>query len=249
MIQRCFMLTLLVLLLSVCVPTNTGTVDVIPSQIEAVDPSPQAISSPTNTEQTASRVVEVPQGGAPTVDGTLSEGEWSGAYVESMRGGGELYFLHDKGYLYIGIDAGARGLGSLCANWEDQVEVLHSSAALGGRYYQLAAEDWQLSEETDWCCRAGREGDMAESEWQGQLGSYGWAASLANSGNRTQMEYQIALRDEPFQLAVVYMSMSGSLHVWPVDLTDDCLDRDLISEETPERLLFKPETWPLFLMK
>jgi len=155
---------LLALVLSNCGPVNTETVEAFPTQAETKVLGPESISSPTLTEQVSMRDIDVPLGPAPTVDGTLSEGEWQGAYEERMLGGGELNFLHDGTYLYIGIDAGARGMGSLCVSRGDRVEVLHSSAALGGRYYQRAAEYWSLVEETDWCCRGGRTGEAAEAE-------------------------------------------------------------------------------------
>ncbi|TFH36577.1 MAG: hypothetical protein E4G99_04655 [Anaerolineales bacterium] len=240
---------LLGFLLSSCGPCPAETPEQPGPLPQANLPGSQPSLGPTVTAPFIGKSIEVPLGPAPTIDGTLSDAAWEGAYVETMLAGGEIYFLQDGHDLFVGLDAGVGGMGSLCVNWGDRVEVLHSSAALGGRYYQHAVDDWSLVEETDWCCRGGRADEAAETEWQAQLDSYGWVSSLYNMGTRTQIEYQIGLRDQPVRLAAVFMSMAGTIHAWPPDLSDDCLDRDLISEDTPETIQFEPRTWPQLNMK
>jgi Tol biopolymer transport system component len=58
--------------------------------------------------------IEVPVGTAPAINGRFSEGEWTGAKVVPLTGGGQLHLLHADGYLFLGIRAEEHGIGSIC---------------------------------------------------------------------------------------------------------------------------------------
>ena len=66
---------------------------------QGTDPTPARPGSTAPSQQDST--VRVPRGVA-TLDGTFSGGEWSGAYVATLTGGGEVRLMHDGGYLYLG---------------------------------------------------------------------------------------------------------------------------------------------------
>ena len=57
---------------------------------------------PTDTPVPDGLTIDVPRGNPPTLDGTLSSDEWSGAQKAELAGGGELLLVHDGSYLYLG---------------------------------------------------------------------------------------------------------------------------------------------------
>ena len=79
-----------------------------------------------------------PQTSQPTIDGTLSPGEWDTAVVEYLSDGSELLLIQDNDNFYLGVRSVTPemiGANVFIADGE-QVRILHTSAALGTAVYQ-----------------------------------------------------------------------------------------------------------------
>jgi hypothetical protein len=187
-----------------------------------------------------SESLQVPQGTAPSIDGTFSPGEWDGALKTDLSNGGELMIMHNDGYLYLGIRSRAMGYGSICTVDDNQVSILHSSAGLGTAIFGRDGDDWRRIQQFSYCCW-----EAAQSTLEEFLQQEGWVASVGTRGVPEEMEYQIEMSDGSLTLAVVYVddfTFETRLY-WPDTLDDDCLGLTLIPEDPPKGLLFSPETW------
>ncbi|MFQ5420658.1 MAG: hypothetical protein ACE5EY_09905, partial [Anaerolineae bacterium] len=144
--------------------------------------------------------LQVPLGNATAIDGTFSPGEWDGALTTELTNGGEMMLMHNDGYLYLGVRSRAMSFGSICLADEDQVSILHASAALGTAVFQPDGDDWRRTQQFDYCCwQAG------QSRLNQFLQTEGWVASIGPKGVPEEMEYQIAMPDGALTLAVVYI--------------------------------------------
>lgn len=190
-------------------------------------------------------VFEVPPGERPTVDGTLSHGEWAGARKEALSGGGELLVMGDARHLYLGIRAGARGVGSVCLARPDGIAILHASAALGTATYERSAEGWKRTREFSWHCRDTSQSPEAKEARLRHLGQEHWVASNGNMGTPEEFEYVIEMPEGSLTLAVAYLQPPDydSVAWWPPGLEDDCRNLDLVRGDAPETMSFSPGTW------
>jgi hypothetical protein len=153
--------------------------------------------------------------------------------------------MHSDGYLYVGIDSGTMGYGSICIAQDDQVSVLHASAALGTAIFVREEDDWRRIRQFSWCCRETVPGPRQEQH----LEEEGWLASIVYMGISDEMEYQIVMPSDGLVMAVVHQtgqSVTSALR-WPETINDDCLGLVGILDDPPERLDFSPETWPRFI--
>jgi hypothetical protein len=206
--------------------------------------SPTAL--PASDEPESQRmIVEVPPGTPATIDGTFSPGEWDDAMLFTIDAARKLYLMHRDGYLYLGIDSGTMGYGSICIAQDDQISILHASAALGMAVFERDGSGWQRIRQFSWCCRETSPGPRQTQHLQEE----GWLASIGYMGVSDEMEYQIAMPEGGLTMAVVYQagrSVTGALR-WPDTIDDDCLGLVGIADDPPERLEFSPETWPLLI--
>jgi hypothetical protein len=188
---------------------------------------------------------DAPRGNPPSIDGTLSPGEWADARRIELASG-ELLFVSDGDYLYVGIRSEVLGLGSMCVCWDDEISVLHSSAALGtATYVGTGGDDWERTRAFNWTCRDTSQTERAREARQRHLKEESWLASNGNMGEPGEMEYQIAMIDGKVQLAVTYLKGPNfnTAAVWPTTLEDACREIELLQGEAPDSANFAPETW------
>jgi hypothetical protein len=240
-------LVVLALLAGCSQPTSTTAP--APPAATPIPSRPTATATPPPTPTPAppspltSPVTNVP----PAIDGTLSPGEWDGARQVELPGGGQLLFLHDGDYLYLGIRAAANPLGSLCLDRGDEVAILHSSAALGTAIYREDGQGWQRTKDFSWDCRSTGDSAFAQRQRDEFLQREGWVANNGRTGTPEELEFQIAVPEgeDSLRLAVTYLQAPdyGSVIWWPPELDDDCRNIQLLRGPVPERLQFSPETW------
>jgi hypothetical protein len=225
-------------------PTASATPSPLPTASATISPTPFVYATPIDFD-TQRLVVEVPYGPAPAIDGALSAGEWSAALQIVIDEARNLFLLHNDDYLYLGIDSGGRGYGSVCVLWDDDVHILHASAALGSAIFARQAQDWLLTQEFSWCCRERYPGPRQVQH----LEQEGWLASITYMGLPREMEYQIDWPEDGLAMAIVYQSgreVQEALR-WPESLDDDCLNIVGWSGDLPDVFHFSPEAWPLFV--
>jgi len=206
----------------------------------------------------ASLALSAPPGNPPVLDGQISAGEWDGALRQEFTDGGELLLMHSDGYLYVAVrtnfTAPADVVSAVCLARGDQVFILHSSASLGTAVFQRDGAQWQATQTFDWALNELSE-DPAEAEQQRQiyLAENRWLATLGTATTTGEVEYQIAVPEEQFSLAMAYLLPPRTSRLeaawWPANLADDCRKISLLQgdsgqgKSTPLRLKFAPETW------
>jgi len=205
--------------------TSCGSVEPIGSTTttgETTSPTvtsaPATTAGPTVTSAPAdARTLLVPHGSIPTIDGTIEPAEWADAAITVMDDGTELLWLHADGSLFVGVLSDTIGAVNLVVAEDDEVRVLHSSAALGSASYERQDDGaWLLFHGFEWCCRS-------EADAEGRallLTNEGWQASMGFSGVHGQVEYQLILGVGELRVAVSYVYADGSDSVafWPGDL-------------------------------
>lgn len=215
-------------------PVAATNTPIPPTQTATPTPTKTVTPLPTATPETPDDLrLDVPLGNPPSIDGKLSPDEWSGARTVNLADG-ELLFMHDGTYLYLGIRSHVRGLGSICVDRGDRVAVLHASASLGTSIYERSSEGWERTRDFAWTRSYGS-----------HLEREGWLASDANMGVGGEMEYQIMMPEGAMRLAVTYLKGDDftSPTVWPAHLADDCRKIELLQGYAPTRMQLSPETW------
>ncbi len=213
---------------------------------------------PTLSMDAASRALSVPPGDPPVLDGQLTPGEWDGALRQEFTDGGELWLLRSGDYLYLAVRVNFAApqdvVSAVCLARGDQVFILHSSASLGTAIFQRDAAQWEATQTFAWALgEPPTDPTAAEQQRQTFLAESRWLATLGTATTTGAVEYQIAIPDEPFSLALAYLLPPRAAKLeaawWPVDLADDCRKISLLQgdagqeQSAPLRLKFAPETW------
>jgi hypothetical protein len=203
--------------------------------------------NPTKNGTIPSEVLEVhvPQGKPQLIDGTISPGEWDGAAIETFSDGSELLMMYSEGYLYLGLRANTAEMivGNVHLNYEDEITILHASAALGSGIYQKESGYWHLVRGFSWCCRNSTSSESAQAELDTLLENDHWVATNSRIGKPNEIEYQIEVSHKTLQIAVNYIRASkpNIKILWPNNLDDDC--KKPTPGGLPEKMYFSPNKW------
>ncbi len=135
--------------------------------------------------------------------------------------------MQDGEFLYVGIRANKSGMiaGNIFIQHGDEIQILHSSAALGTAIYHKSAESWQQIQDFFWRCRNTSNNASAQEERAEFLQNDGWLAANRRMGTPNELEYQIKIPDGDFRLAVVYIKASPPYEgiPWPPQITNDTI--------------------------
>jgi hypothetical protein len=241
-------LNCLLILLSGCASTKpvhqTTAMTDIPQPEGLVTPTPAIADE--GDEMNVSSII-VPAGTSPTIDGTISPGEWDGAAIADFADGSQLFLMQAGDYLYLGIRAIESGMvaGNVFIQRGDKIVILHTSAALGTAVYRQSEAGWHQVQDFTWRCRNTSDSDAARAERAKFLAEEGWLAANSFVGAPNELEYQMKIPDQDFRLTVVYIKATHPYEEipWPANLDDD------LTKPTPggfpSTFGFKPEKWPL----
>ena len=187
-------------------------------------------------------VLPVPAGIAPTLDGILSQEEWTDALELALSDDTFLYAKHCAGFLYLGVRAapGAEVVGNIYVAREGTVEILHASHALGPATYRFEADRWILEKPFVWSCRTLGFSDAAVAERAAFLEANGWLATVVNLGVSEQMEYRIAIEGASMRMLFRFDIHREGQEVltWPLN-TNAGIDPGPL----PREAAFRPDTW------
>jgi hypothetical protein len=199
--------------------------------------------------QGAGNSVQVPRGPAVTIDGRVDDAEWRNALRIEHPAGTMVRLMRDADHLYFGVTSERQGFASLCVATNNEVHVLHASAALGRVTYRPRGDAWQSPDTAfSYGMRNTALDATAQSQRAAYLGENGWVASTVRMGNdgRSQ-ELQIALNKFtlPFNIALGRWLFTNSIESWPGTITDHdgCFSLTLVSGSVPQGILFKPSFW------
>jgi hypothetical protein len=157
-----------------------------------------------------------------------------------MSDGSGLYLKYSTESLFLAIDADKAGIVNVGILRNGELQILHSSAALGSAVYQWADPGWEMVKNFEWCCRV----SAPESQLEGLLAEEGWLSHNQYYGDTTQTEYQILVPSESLQLAVTFLYRDQSGRAWwPLDLEQE----DLLQFSSPPSVgdiaIFSEEGW------
>ena len=221
---------------------NPPTETAIPSPTATFVP-PTAISIPPTPVPTAlpgALTVAVPPGNPPTLDGTLSPGEWDSARREKFSDGSELLLMQNGGYLYLGIRVNLHTIWSVYLDRGDEIAVLHSSGSLGTAVYKRTGSGWQRTRTFAWTLQDKSNSETARQQRKQFLEQEGWLASLGTMGKPEEVEFQLAMPRGSLRLAVAFPwpPSFDKAAVWPVGLDDDVRNIDLLEGDAPAQARF-----------
>jgi hypothetical protein len=195
----------------------------------SIEPTPSQDPEPTKTDvpetQTPvsgpSSLLDVPVGEPPVVDGVLSPNEWVNAAHTTMSDDSDLYWVYANDMLYVAVKSLNMGSMNLAIQYEDQVRILHSSAALGSAIYEKRVDGWHLTQDFSWCCRSKINFDEMEQLFQDE----GWLATIGYLGTPGEVEFQVVVPDGEVRVAVSYMFSESQVSFWPEDLSQSAVDQ------------------------
>jgi hypothetical protein len=208
--------------------------------------APATTETPTEVPPTATaQPTPTPEPVPPQIDGSISAGEWDNARTEYFADGSELLLIQTGEMLYLAIRANTTEMiaGNVFVQSGDEVNILHTSAALGTAVYQQRGESWLQTKGFSWCCREASLTEAANAARTTFFADEGWMGINSRVGTPNELEYQIALLDADFRLAVNFLVVSNTDEKipFPADLTDDCTTPT--PGQYPTEIYFSPETW------
>jgi hypothetical protein len=195
--------------------------------------------------------VAVPPGNPPTLDGTLSPGEWESARREKFSNGSELLPMQNGGYLYLGVRVNLHTIWSIYLDRGDEVAVLHSSGSLGTAVYKRTGSGWQRTRTFAWTLQDKSNSETAQQQRKQFLEKEGWLASLGTMSKPEEVEFQLAMPRGSLRLAVAFPwpPRFDKAALWPVGLDDDARNIDLLESDAPARAQFSPERWAVVMVE
>jgi hypothetical protein len=159
--------------------------------------------------------------------------------------------MHHEGFLYVGIRANPPDmiLGNIFIGQENQISILHSSAALGTAIYEKRSDTWDQIQAFSWRCRSSSDSPSAIAEREAFLQDEHWVANNSRIGAPQELEYKIAMPTGSLRLAVTFTraSVLSKRNYWPISLEDDSTKQP--QGEYPTSMKFSPSTWMTVLTK
>lgn len=204
-----------------------------------------ALLAATGCQEKRPRALSIPQGQPAVIDGTLDPGEWDSARVETFADGSKLFLMYDRGFLYLGIRGSTPEMivGNVFLHQGDEIQIMHTSAALGTAHYTRDAKSWQQTQAFDWRCRRTDQGDAAQAERDAFLQDEGWVSINSRMGVPNELEYKIKVSGRSLRLAanLLRSSAPNDKVPWPGGLDDDCVRPT--PGGLPAEMSFSPDRW------
>ena len=182
--------------------------------------------------------------GAPTIDGNVTEQEWTGAQRAKLEGGGELRLMAQGKFLFIAIRGPRPGLASVCVAQGKTVRILHASAAIGDAIFERWGDMWMKRKEFEWTLRdsprSPEPSQEVKAEW---LGKSGWLANASAAGSPVR-EFKILSKDVEW-IGMTFLATENPMAVayWPSTMHDDCRSLKIPQGYLPDTARFDPSSW------
>jgi hypothetical protein len=185
----------------------------------------------------------------PTLDGRVDDAEWTGASSRPLEGGGTVRLLSRGNLIYFGIRGAAEGIAHVCVASQDQVSILHVSAAVGSARYRQADGKWTQATPFTWSLRdPGLTGAAADAR-RAYLEKEGWVGTVSGMGRATDREVVIdksRFGAGPLRFVVAYLAMPGNalgaVSHWPA-VRDSCTEQRTVAGFLPDSPRFLINEW------
>ena len=211
-------------------PSTTVAATTSTTTVATTTTAAPATTSTTNTTVVMAPLVAVPPGEPPAVDGVMEPDEWEGAAVVEMSDGAAARLLYSNETLYVGVAGKAIGSVNVVIAGDENLSILHSSAALGSAAYTRNGPAWELVHGFDWCCRRGSD----ESARTDLFDREGWVANIGYDGDPGVVEYAIAIPWRDTSLAISTIRSESDKGFWPAGLSPEAQDQ-LVGVPPPTR--------------
>jgi hypothetical protein len=190
-------------------------------------------------------VLAVVQSTAPTLDGTLSPGEWKDAARLTGSGSLEILVRPTDSVVYLAVRGPGDGFPHVAVVRGDTVRLLHASAALGTASFAGAGAR-KLAIAT--FAFAVRSPGMSGADLAQRDSFYlreGWVATTVRMGRPGETEFKISRSMLPpgSRIAVAYWSSESGVSHWPVALNDASAEDRIVQGFLPEVAEFHPAMW------
>ena len=192
-------------------------------------------------------------GEAPTIDGTLEEGEWDDATRIELETTW-IWLKHDGESLYIGLRGQTRSFGNVCVMYGEQVYMLRASDGIGTAIYDPAGAGWSPKTQFGAKLRQKATNKAIQAKRDEYFEAWGWIANNRNTGKLQDMEYRISLGligiENP-KVAITYTDREHTKETssWPTDLDDGCLHEAVLRGATPSQLAIDPDSWATIILE
>jgi hypothetical protein len=215
-------------------PASTTTT---PASTTTTTTLPPTTATTTTATPADPEVVIVPAVRAAVIDGVLEPSEWDGASSFPMSDGAAVRLMYEDETLYVAVEGDELGAVNVVMAADDEIWILHSSAALGSALYEPGSGEWLLTHGFNWCCRDRSD----ESRRLALLEEEGWQANIGFTGDPGTVEYQIAIPWHGASIAVSSIRDDDDTGFWPADLSAEA--RDQLLGVPPATRLFDSAEW------
>jgi len=190
---------------------------------------------------------------APTLDGSITPGEWDHAIHRYGSGQLEIWIADyadsPDSALYVAVRGPGNGYPHIGITRGDTVLILHASAALGTARFVGQGELKQRVGEFNFRVRGTELDGAAAAERERFYREEGWVASTIRMGQTGEAEFKISRRlltsspASPASLAVAYWAESEGVSHWPVGVADAIAEERMVQGLLPEEARFRPGEW------
>jgi hypothetical protein len=170
-------------------------------------------------------LVDVPAGIPVVTDGVMQLDEWPDALVIPIQEGVSLHLKHANGSLLLALETTVTVAVNVLASMNDQIRIMHSSAALGTATYVQGDEIWNRELDFVWRCRNRTMSAAAIAQRELFLMEEGWLASITYQGTLNHVEYEIqdARSISQLMLVIIPASDPSAYFQWPSGVEQDIL--------------------------
>ena len=184
------------------------------------------------------------------LDGTLTVSERQAAIDSLGESGSAIFLRRDGDFLLVALESDSVGVASLCIGNENEVSVLHASAALGRlKFYPRDGGLWHTEERFVWSLRDTTMSSSALAERLAYLDKHGWVATTSAMGDPKHTEFLIRQSALPagtwfLSFGIMPSERPEEIIGLPSSHAGDCASEDLVRGIVPtEGLRFVPSAW------
>ncbi|MGH7463113.1 MAG: hypothetical protein ACREMA_19060, partial [Longimicrobiales bacterium] len=163
--------------------------------------------------------------------------------------GGQMHLRRSGQLLEVAIRTSPLMVASLCLATNDQVRVLHASAALGSVTYSKIGEAYETNQSFEWRMRETALDSVTRSQRSEHFERERWVANTLRMGTPGQVEFRIQLDSDQTEtriaLGLMKLESLGRVTAWPERAAGACADAQLVSGSAPRIVAFRPNEWPV----